>query len=488
MCDHARRAELPAFTDLQLQDIQGFGIAGFRKDVQELFFVQFGDPAGARRLLGCLESRTASAWEVHMFNEVFSEVRSRTGAETLSATWSAVLISAAGFKALGVATTGLPAGEGTSAFNAGMASRSAQIGDTGEDASASWLAPFRDGVHMCIVVAADEPDDLAETVTAIADQVAACGCTVIFQERGHTLPEPLTGHEHFGFKDGISQPAIDGFDDPPAANEPPAAPAGEFVLGFPDVEGTTAQISGSLWTNGSFSVFRRLHQDVASFRRQAATGVPGSNPALAPDQTAAALVGRWPSGAPLELSPSNDPGESGITNAFQFKAAPFGDDDGHNCPHFAHIRKANPRDETTPDPTGDDPRRHRMIRRGIPFGPVLPPSETQDDGQDRGLHFFSVLADLDRQFEFVQRQWLNEPNFPNGQPKPGGYNPPLQGPPDGPDPIVGEHDAGEQCLLVQASGQHPFPIISELVTVTGGEYFFIPSLSALKAIAAGATQ
>ncbi len=479
---------MPAFTDSQLQDIQGFGIAGFRKDHQELLCVQFGDPAAARRLLAWLLPLTASAWEVGMFNRVFSQVRARTGAEALSAIWTAVLISSAGFKALGVATSGLPAGEGTNAFIAGMANRSAQIGDTGPDAPATWLPPFRSGVHMCVVVAADEPDDLDERVTAIAEQIAACGCEVVFQERGETLPAPLTGHEHFGFKDGISQPAIDGYDDPPASNEPPPVPPGEFVLGYPNSRGDIVQATGNLWTNGSFSVFRRLYQDVAGFRRQTAAGVPGSNPTLTADQTAAALVGRWPSGAPLELNPTTDPGAGGVSNAFQFKAPLFNDDDGRNCPRFAHIRKANPRDETTPDPAGDDPKFHRMIRRGIPFGPVLAPTATQDDGQQRGLHFFSIVADLDRQFEFVQRQWLNEPNFPNGQPKPGGYNPPPQGPPDGPDPIVGEHDAGDQCLLVQASSQHQFPIASELARVTGGEYFFVPSLTSLAALAGGATE
>lgn len=480
---------MAAFTLAQQQDIQGFGIAGFRKDNQELLFIEFSDAAGGRRLLGLLEPRIASAWEVDTFNHLFSEVRDRTGNETLSATWTAVLISASGYRALGVATTGLPAGTGTDAFNSGMANRSAQIGDSGPDAPATWLGPFRSGVHACIIVAADEPDDLDEAVTAIGEQISGCGCTVVYQEHGATLPNPLTGREHFGFKDGISQPAIDGFDDAPAPQEPPAVPPGEFVLGFPNAQGVTLQPVGNLWGNGSFSVFRRLYQDVAAFRAMAAAGVPGSAPTLDPGQTAAALVGRWPSGASLEQNPAADPGEGDVSNAFQFKAAPFDDDDGHNCPAFSHIRKANPRDETTPDPNGDNPALHRMIRRGIPFGKPLA-ADAQDDGQHRGLHFFSVVADLDRQFEFVQRQWLNELNFPNGQQPaaPGPYNPPARGHPAGPDPVVGGHTAGEQCTLIQASGEHPFNISSQVVRVTAGEYFFVPSLSALKAVAAGATQ
>lgn len=481
-----------AFTTQQEQDIQGFGIAGFRKDHQEVLFVRLGDPTGGRRLLGWLQPRTASAWEVGNFNSVFSEVRARTYQETLCATWLGVLISAAGYQALGVATSGLAPGVGTDAFNAGMANRSTQIGDTGPlDIPAAWLESFRPGagVHLCIVVAADERDDLDDLVTEVGNQVSECGCEVVFQERGATLRPPLTGHEHFGFKDGISQPAIADYDDPPAPNEPAAVPAGEFVLGFPNSQGAAVTLGGTLWTDGSFAVFRRLYQDVAAFRNQCNAGVAGSNPVLTSDQTGAALVGRWPSGAPLELNPGSDPGAGGITNAFEYLAAPFSDDDGHNCPHFAHIRKVNPRDETTPAPAADNPALHRMIRRGIPFGPALPLGAA-DDGAQRGLHFFSVVSDLDRQFEFVQRQWLNDPNFPNGQmgPTPGTYGPPAQVPGDGPDPIVGEADASEQCLLVQAAGSHQFPITTQLVHVTAGEYFFVPSLSALEAIATGATQ
>lgn len=199
-----------AFTDDQLKDIQGFGIAGFLKDHQELLFVRFTSPAGGRSLLGSLQTHTASAWEVGTFNQVFSEIKHRTGEEIICATWIGVLISAEGYQALSVATTGLPAGEGTNAFNAGMANRSPQIGDTDSlDIPSGWLPPFQPGagVHLCIVVAADEVNDLDAAVTMIGNQVSSCECQVVFQERGNTLPGDLRGHEQFGFKDGISRPS-----------------------------------------------------------------------------------------------------------------------------------------------------------------------------------------------------------------------------------------------------------------------------------------
>src|SRR5690242_8272072 len=116
-----RRQErfVPAFTDDQLHDIQGLGIAGFRKDHHELIGVRFGDAKGGRRLTQRLEAQVASAWEVLTFNRLFSEIRHRTGRETIEATWTGFMISSHGYAALGVGLSGLPASEGTSAFAAG---------------------------------------------------------------------------------------------------------------------------------------------------------------------------------------------------------------------------------------------------------------------------------------------------------------------------------------------------------------------------------
>lgn len=477
---------MTAFTDQQLQDIQGFGLGGFRKDSQESLFIKIGTPDGGKTFLRWLTPHVANAWEVDRFNRVFSEVRRRTGDESVKATWTGVMISAAGYAALGVPLADLPTGESNSAFAAGMANRSTQIGDVQPgDVPASWLAPFQPNaneVHIAVIVASDDACDLDAHLVSIYQKAVETGCTVVFHERGATLPIPHTGHEHFGFKDGISQPAIDGFDDPPAPNEPSVVAAGEIVLGYPDAGGATVG-TGTVWENGSFVVFRRLTQDVMGFRTLASAGVPGSDPAVPQDLLAAKMIGRWPSGAPIEQFPDADPGLGNESNAFGFGT----DADGHACPVWAHIRKTNPRDETTPGGATDDPTRHRMLRRGIPFGPPLPGAATADDGATRGLHFFCVIADIDRQFEFIQRNWMNNPNFPIGgvPAQPGGqYTPPTPGTlAGGPDPVVGEHDGSAQCVFQQASGQHPFPVATEVVHVTAGEYFFLPALSALTKIA-----
>lgn len=474
-----------ALSEEQAKNIQGLGIAGFRKDRQQLIFLRIEDAKKAHKLLAELANRTANAWEVKQFNDLFSEIRARgrEGEGTVKATWVATLLSASGLKKLDIGFDDLPAGEGRDAFVAGMAARADRIGDTrASDSPAQWLEEFRPGagVDMLIVVASDDHDEMAEVIEEIHNHISKHGCVAIFDERSHTLSGKMRGREHFGFKDGGSQPAIDGWDNAPSAGEPAAMPLGEFVLGYPDASSQTIMV-GDFWLDGSFVVFRRLRQDVAGFRQQAAAGVPGSDPALDAATTGAKLVGRWPSGASLETSLTVDDGK--VTNAFAYAQDP----EGLNVPRFAHVRKANPRDESRVDLAAEPTERHRMLRRGAPYGPALASDVTVDDGVDRGLHFIAVVADPARQFEFVQRQWLNDANFPNGAAPPGPNQP--YGPPptpgelaDGPDPLAGEFDAGAQDALHQPSGAHPFAVMHEVVTVTAGEYFFAPSLKALTAL------
>jgi Dyp-type peroxidase family len=469
-------------------NVQGLGLAGFRKDHHELLFVHFADAKRARRLLGHLAPNVASHNEVTAFNRLFSEIKQRRGEEgTIEASWLGLALTAKGLVELGVDLGGLGSTEGATAFADGMAARAQEIGDIREaDSPAGWEHAFRPDapeVHLLLILASDSGDDLARHVSAARARIEDADCEVVFSERGHTLPGKLAGHEHFGFKDGASQPAVVGVDPAPAKGDPPAIALGEFVLGYPDQNGQVATVPDT-FKDGSFLVFRRLRQDVFAFRAQTQVQVPGTEPVLSAAQLAAKMVGRWPSGTPTETSPDEDPGDSGLTNAFAYAST---DADGQRTPRFAHIRKVNPRDEVRPPSETEAVERRRMIRRGIPFGEPLPADASADDGRKRGLHFISIVSDVVRQFEFIQRQWVNDPNFPSGGApaiEGGPYAPPSSGEaPDGPDPIVGQHDPGAQDALRQASGVHPFGLGAEIVNVTAGEYFFAPSLAIIGALA-----
>ena len=259
------------------------------------------------------------------------------------------------------------------------------------------------------------------------------------------------------------------------------------------------------WTrNGSFLVYRRLRQDVPRFRDFLADSanklrsLPGFDN-MTPALLAALLVGRWPSGASLlqALSADDPPlgadrfanNQFAIANAApamnlvsgarpagdQINSVP-GDFDGIVCPRAAHIRKVNPRDLTTDlgDATRTLPR--RILRRGIPFGPIFPGTGQPDPAQgDRGLLFLSYQTSIRDQFEFLSNTWMNQLNKPEASDA-------------GHDLLVGQNPLDpariRRCKLVRQSGGQSADVVAqgEWVIPTGGGYFFAPSVTAIKEV------
>ncbi len=143
----------------------------------------------------------------------------------------------------------------------------------------------------------------------------------------------------------------------------------------------------------------------------------------------------------------------------------YGDDPhGLKCPLGAHVRRMNPRDSVVIGAV----RLHRMIRRGTKYGPPLPPGVLEDDGVDRGLLFAFVGAHLDRQFEFVQREWINDGKF--------------IGAPAEKDPLVGSNDGREFTIPKRPIRRH-LKGLPAFVVNRGGEYCFLPGLRALRWLA-----
>ena len=374
-------------------------------------------------------------------------------------TWVSVALTFQGLRALGVPAASL--GTFPAPFKLGMAARAQRLGDVGESSPEHWEKPLgTSDVHAVLVAVSD---DEARLKTALDRAQGALqqlpGVEAIWRQDCHVLKDEK---EPFGFKDGISHPAIEGSGIPGTNPKEVPLRAGEFVLGYADEMSDSPAIPQPevLGRNGSYVVFRKLHQRVAAFRRYLR-----ENAADAADEelVAAKMMGRWRSGAPLALSPDADDPQIGVdparNNDFLFKAD---DAIGYKTPLGSHIRRMNPRDADIAGVL----RIHRMIRRGSGYGPALPEGVLEDDGADRGLMFAFVGANIGRQFEFVQSEWMNDGAFFGG----GKERDPISGAADG----EGTYNVPRRPIRRHLKG------LSRFVTTRGGEYCFLPSLSALR--------
>ncbi len=379
----------------------------------------------------------------------------------LADTWASVALSYQGLKALGVAQDSLASFSWE--FQQGMAARAKELGDTGESRPEDWEKPLgTEDVHVVLVaVSPDAPRLEAVVERARKSYQELSGITAIWRQDCHALPNEK---EPFGFRDGISHPAIEGSGIPGTNPREQPIKAGDFVLGYRDemggIQRTEPEVLGK---NGTYVAFRKLHQRVASFRRylKANSASPEDEELLA-----AKMMGRWRSGAPLAVCPFHDDPELGAdprrNNDFLYEEE---DPAGFKTPGGSHIRRTNPRDASVAGVA----RIHRMIRRGTAYGPLLPEGVLEDDGADRGLMFAFVGAHLGRQFEFVQSQWVNDGVFFRaGQDK---------------DPVVGspsEDDEDGGFTVPRRPVRKRLKGLPRFVVTRGGEYCFMPGLRALR--------
>jgi Dyp-type peroxidase family len=374
-------------------------------------------------------------------------------------TWVSASLTYRGLEALGVAQTSLDSFPAS--FREGMAARATGLGDVGDSAPERWEKPLGSpDVHVIVTAIAPDDERLEAAVARAGDSLAGFPGTVpIWRQNCHVLPGE---REPFGYRDGISHPAIEGSGIPGTNPLEKPLKAGDFVLGYPGELDAVVPQPDVLGRNGSYVAFRKLHQRVAEFRRYLRDNA--ANP-QDEELLAAKMMGRWRSGAPLALAPTADDPELGAdnarNNAFLYRAD---DPIGYKTPLGSHGRRTNPRDAEV----AGVPRIHRMIRRGTAYGPPLADGALEDDGVERGLMFAFVGADLVRQFEFVQKEWINKSDFFGGT--------------DERDPVVGSnrdatYNIPRRPLRRQLKGIHSF------VTTRGGEYAFMPSLSALRWLA-----
>jgi Dyp-type peroxidase family len=389
----------------------------------------------------------------------------------------------------------------------GHGERTRVLGDTGDCDPKYWEfgGTTTPELHLLLMLYADSKDTLDEVTEQLWTSTAATsGLSEVYRQYSHkpNINEP------FGFRDGVSQPAIAGVEGVVLPGQD-VLKTGEFILGYENEYGqkppmptiAAAQDPANLLpadeiqkgrkafgNNGSYMVVRKLEQDVTGFwdYMDRKTRRPdGTSDEYAKVFLAAKIVGRWPSGAPLTLAPEKDDPELGAdlqrNNVFTFLVT---DGEGHSCPIGAHMRRANPRDTMPPNPQKSlqVASHHRILRRGRPY------KETKDGVEKEGLVFIVMNADLQRQFEFIQQSWVNSPKF-NGL-----Y--------DNRDPLVSNFDsntsnaegdtdnsatdAAPQGTIMSIQGnpvRRRLTDVPRFVQIKGGGYFFLPGIKTLHYLA-----
>lgn len=341
-----------------------------------------------------------------------------------------------------------------------MAARADRLRDAGPNHPSRWHKPFGTGrVHLAVSVVAQTEGAWRAEVLAYEDRLRHLpGLKVLLRQDFGAQPE---SRNPFGYKDGFTQPVVAGSGAVGSPGDGRAIKPGEFVLGY-DAEGghpLGMPIPSELGRNGSYLVFRKYHSDVAAFNRYLHRGAdtPGGRELLA-----AKLVGRWRSGAPLELAPEHDDTELGADDARNNDFTYHHDPRGLRTPLGCHIRRMNPRD--TKLTVLADVNIRRLIRRSTTYGDPLGDDVLIDDGRARGLDFIAIGARAIDTVEFLQSEWINSGNFiGRGTEK---------------DPMLGVQTKDAYFTM---PGVPPRRItgIETFNILQGGEYFFLPSLTAL---------
>ncbi|KAJ7276838.1 fungal peroxidase [Mycena rebaudengoi] len=434
--------------DLNLDDIQGDILIGMSKKRELFFFFSIQD---------------AKTFKSHLASDILPLVTSTTPLLDISTQPQTALNIA--FSQTGLTALGVTESLGDSVFSKGQFKGADKLGDPG---TGNWVPAFAGTkVHGVILLASDTQANIDSTLASLK---AALGTSIneLYSLQGAARPGEFAGHEHFGYMDGISQPGVEGFTKTLKPGRAMVS-TGKLLLGMNgDSDSRPAWAKG-----GSFLVFRQLEQLVPEFNKYLTDNTivqPGLTVQQGADLLGARMIGRWKSGAPIDLAPTVDDPALGSdpdrNNDFTFSHT--GENIQKNqtrCPFSAHIRKTRPRaDLGTPE---DDA--HHIMRAGIPYGPEVTDTEAAafKTSTERGLAFVCYQADIGKGFQFMQDNWANSESFNRGT---------------GPDPIIGANKKGDPRSVTGLDPANPnksFKLPTAYVVSRGGEYFFSPSLSAI---------
>ena len=442
-------------TSLPLDEIQGFILRGYNMAGVRHFVLRIERAAAARDFIGSL---------VHPASQ---EARITTAAPWTKKPDYCLNI---GFTYQGLKQLQLPefsfSDQYYSSFKEGAAARAEYIFDTGESAPEHWSGGLgTSDVHVLLSLYVLQADELESRSNALRSSFGRGGaCTEISNFAGRAFPH---GKIHFGYTDGISQPNIEGG----ARQIPgmqPVIPTYHFVL-LEDAPSYEIPQPQKLGLYGSFVAFRVLEQDVVGFENF----LNEHRHLIDPEKLAAKMCGRWRNGMPLVLSPEAD--EPVLSrehwNNYNYTETQTNPDDalGLRCPIGAHMRRLNPRGAKVAGMVDN----HRIVRRGMPYGPPYDPQKPYD-GIERGLLGMFICGSLENQFEFLMRVWANGDLFAADLSK------------GSKDPLLGNNSAGESRFDIPLKASAPplkIEAFPRFIKARGGAYCFLPSKTALKYMA-----
>jgi deferrochelatase/peroxidase EfeB len=434
---------------LELDDIQHFLLTRTRALAARYEFLTFRKPAAGRAWLAGLIDKVGTAESV--------------GSSSPDSRWVTLAFSWNGLRALGVDEASLDSFP--EEFRQGMATRAEIVGATGANHPDHWVGQLASpALHAIAILFARDVAERERCKREHQQYLSQIGGVEVLSGLDLEAVYPGEPREHFGYRDRLTHPVVDGTGEEPAPGSLPPIKAGEFFLGYVDETGSKPMMPQpeTLSRNGSYLAYLRLEEHVGAFR-----DFLRENGQTREEQelVAAKLMGRWRSGAPLVLAPEKDDPALGVdierTNNFDYaKMDPY----GYGCPVGAHIRRMNPRD------TADNMNRRQMIRRGGTYGPLLP-EDAPEDGVERGIAAFIGCASLIRQFEFAMNVWANDPRF--------------KGLDNERDPFVGTQDGTFDMTIPKRPVRRKIRGLPAFTTIRGGAYFFLPGIRALRVLAAG---
>jgi Dyp-type peroxidase family len=475
----------------ELGDLQGNILVAYKRLKSRNLLIRFKGPlAEAKTWL-----RTHVAAPGARFAPTTAQQQEQEGASSAASMLKSFMLTAEGLRYLGATTAGM-----CPAFQRG-ARHEATIRKLNDPTPDAWPDEYRSPWHAMLLLAGNDDGAL----DALAQEVKSSELEAEFRVEvgnaigsdGLPLSEPSGfRHEHFGYRDGLSQPVyleshlerLPTYHRGVGQADPRRAPS--TVL-------TRDPLSGASAGYATYFVYRKLEQDVTGFKERVeqyigtlqrrgeflsevwdekggntgyglfAAGRPAPTQDELRDYVTQRLMGRAKNGRPWpQWDGSSDP----ELNNFNFDADPG----GGVCPFYAHVRKMNPRGATG---NSAAEKRKTLTRRSIPYGT----RDTREGRykQDVGLLFMCAQASIEDQFEFVQQQWANAESVD------------LEAAPTPTvDTLIGQRPQNREQAEYAVDRHRKIGETIEvdldfydLVKLRGAEYFIVPSISGLKNLA-----